>query len=90
MTETHLTGNLPNMTVRISHRAEPDGSAEHVVIQLTAAPDFEAALPLLSNFAAMPSLLSAWSAWMAPWAALAKANPFLPPHVAQLLGLDKK
>lgn len=82
MTETILTGNLPNMTVRISHRAEPDGSAEHMLIQLTALPSFDAALPMLTLF-------TAWNAWMAPWAALARANPFLPPHIAQMLSMDK-
>lgn len=89
MTETTLTGNLPNITMRISHRAEPDGSAEHMVIQLTALPNFEAALPLLGNLAPMPTLLAVWNAWMAPWTALARANPFLPPHIALLLGVDK-
>lgn len=87
MTETKLTGTLPNMVVEITHRAAPDGSAEHMTIQLTATPSFEAALPMLAQ---MPMLMNGWSQfWLAPWLSLARANPLLPPAIALIWGVDK-
>lgn len=83
MTETRLTGSLPNMVMEITHRAEPDGSAEHMTIRLTATPGFDAVLPMVAQ---VPLLLPAWDGqmaawaqvWLAPWTALMRANPFLP------------
>ncbi|HLO79039.1 MAG TPA: hypothetical protein VK196_21495 [Magnetospirillum sp.] len=92
MDETKLTADLPTMKVEIAHRTAPDGSGEMVTIQLLATPDFRAALPLLSGMAQLPlmlggnalpmaSPLALWSqaaqAMLAPWQALARANPFL-------------
>lgn len=93
MDETKLTADLPTMNVEIVHRAAPDGRGEMVTIQLNATPDFRAALPLLAGMAQLPLMLgqsaqsplpnplAMWSqaaqAMMAPWLALAKANPFL-------------
>lgn len=59
MDETTITGtlphlpNMPNVTVRISHRADPDGGAETVTIQVQASPDFQTGLPLLGSFAGL-------------------------------------
>ncbi|MGE5547432.1 MAG: hypothetical protein ACM33T_11075 [Solirubrobacterales bacterium] len=88
MDETRLTGDLPNLKVEIVHRAEPDGSAEHMSILLTATPDFRAALPLAGQFAQLPLMMgmtNPFALWaeasrtlMQPWLALARANPFLP------------
>lgn len=94
MTETKLTGTLPNMVVEITHRAEPDGSAEHMTIQLTATPSFDAALPMLAQ---MPMLLTAmqgpmagWTQfWLAPWIGMMRSNPLLPPAIAHILSADK-
>jgi hypothetical protein len=80
MEETRITGDLPGLRMEIAHRADPDGNAEHMVVTLTATPDFQSALPLVSRLGQIPLMmnpLAAWQAWMAPWAALAKANPFL-------------
>lgn len=99
MPETKLTGTLPTMSVEITHRTAPDGSAEHMTIEVTATPGFDAMLPLLTQ---MPLMLAGmnnpttfwpmadWAqAWLAPWTALARANPFLPPQIAHFLGSDK-
>lgn len=98
MTETKLTGALPAMNVEISHHAEPDGSAEHMTIRITATPDFRAALPLAGGLMQLPGMLApmggfqaplaAWQAMMAPWARMMRANPFLPAPIAQLLDRD--
>lgn len=88
MDETTITGILPNMTVEISHRADPEGGAELMTINLRATPDFQAALPLIGGLGQMAPLLAPmqmWSqameAWMAPWRdmtrQLAQANPLL-------------
>jgi hypothetical protein len=87
MTETKLTGTLPNMVMEITHRAEPDGSAEHMTIHLTATPGFDAVLPMLTQ---MPMLMNGWSQfWLAPWLGMARANPLLAPAIARILGSDK-
>lgn len=64
MDETKISGDLPNMHIEITRTAEPDGSAEHMVIHLTATPDFRSTLPMLAAFQA-PLLV--WQAMMAPW-----------------------
>lgn len=64
MDETKISGDLPNMHIEITRTTEPDGSAEHMTIQLTATPDFRSTLPMLAAFQA-PML--AWQAMMAPW-----------------------
>jgi hypothetical protein len=84
MDETRLIGNLPNVRVEVTHRQDPDGAAEHMTIHMTATPSFEAALPLAMQ---LPTLfdfthpLTAWSAaaqaMMAPWQAMAQANPLM-------------
>ena len=106
MDETKLTADLPTMNVEIVHRAAPDGRGEMVTIQLNATPDFRAALPLLAGMAQLPLMLGAsspaaaaspfalWTqmaqAMMAPWQALASANPFLAALADQNLGKSKK
>lgn len=106
MDETKLTADLPTMNVEIVHRAAPDGRGEMVTIQLNATPDFRAALPLLAGMAQLPLMLGAsspaagaspfalWTqmaqAMMAPWQALARANPFLAALEVQNLGTSKK
>lgn len=103
MDETKLTADLPTMNVEIVHRAAPDGRGEMVTIQLNATPDFRAALPLLAGMAQVPLMLGAsstaspfalWTqmaqAMMAPWQALARANPFLAALEDQNLGKSKK
>lgn len=75
MEETRIVGDLPNVRIELTHRAEPDGSAEHMVINLTATPDFRSALPLLGNVNALFQPLALWQAMMAPWMALASSNP---------------
>jgi len=88
MDETTITGHLPNMTVEISHRADPDGGAELMTIHLRASPDFQTALPLagglvggLGQMSPLFAPLQMWSqameTWMAPWRQLADANPLL-------------
>lgn len=84
MDETTITGTLPNMTVEITHRADPQGGAEIMTINLRATPDFNAALPLIGGLGQMAPLLAPmqmWSqvmqTWMAPWQELAKVNPLL-------------
>lgn len=104
MDETKLTADLPTMNVEIVHRATPDGRGEMVTIQLNATPDFRSALPLLAGMAQLPlmlggsaaplpSPLALWAqtaqAMMAPWAALARANPFLA-QIDYLSGTTKK
>ena len=49
MDDIKITGALPNMTMELSHSAEADGSAEHIVLRLTATPNFQSALPLLDG-----------------------------------------
>ena len=84
MDEMTITGNLPNMKVEISHRADPAQGAEVMTIHLTATPDFQAALPLLGQMAQMPAMMAPmalWSqaleAWAAPWRQLAQMNPIM-------------
>ena len=84
MDQTTITGTLPNMTVEISHRADPDGGAEVMTIHLRATPDFQAALPLIGGLGQMAPLLApmqmwtqAMETWLAPWRHLATANPLL-------------
>lgn len=89
MDETKITGQLPNVTVEISHRADPEGGAEMMTIHLRASPDFQTALPLAGGFlqgglAQMSPLFSplqmwtqALEMWTAPWRQLAQANPLL-------------
>lgn len=105
MDETKLTADLPTMNVEIVHRAAPDGRGEMVTIQLNATPDFRSALPLLAGMAQLPlmlgggaatplpSPLALWAqtaqAMMAPWLALARANPFLA-QIDYLSGTTKK
>ena len=88
MEETRLVGELPTMRVEITHSQEPDGNGERMTIALVARPGIEAALPMLMQ---LPPALAAGNpmmAWMsamqammgqalAPWQALARANPFL-------------
>lgn len=102
MDETKLTADLPTMNVEIVHRAAPDGRGEMISIQLNATPDFRAALPLLAGMAQLPlmlgqsaqSPLALWTqaaqAMMAPWLALAKANPFLAGNPFLALPIDEK
>lgn len=101
MEETKVTGALPNVNVEITHRQAPDGSAEFLTINLTATPDFRAALPLMGNFAQMPLMLGAlqsplhlWAqaaqAMMAPWTQLMRANPMAAPLVEHFIGTSKK
>jgi hypothetical protein len=86
MDETRIVGNLPGMRVEITHRRDPDGQAEHMSIDLTATPSLRAAEGLMGSLPVMMALsrhpLAAWAglagALMAPWMALAKANPWLP------------
>lgn len=75
MEETRLIGDLPNMRVEITHRQVPDGSAEQMVIQLTATPDFQSAGRMLGQLGPMPVMMAMAQIWMAPFQAL--ANPFL-------------
>ncbi|MBI2239829.1 MAG: hypothetical protein HYU59_03390 [Magnetospirillum gryphiswaldense] len=86
MDETTITGNLPNMTIEISHRADPEGGAEMMTIQLRAMPDFQTALPLAGSLlqgqmlplmAPMQMWSQAMDMWTAPWRQLAEANPLL-------------
>lgn len=84
MDETKLTADLPNMTVEITHRLAEDGNGELMTIHLVATPNLRAALPLLGGFAQLPLMMAPLNAWtqaaqaiLAPWAALARANPFL-------------
>lgn len=77
MEETRIVGDLPNVRIELTHRAEPDGSAEHMVINLTAIPDFRSALPLVGNMGAMLQPLALWQAMMEPWLALARSNPMV-------------
>ncbi|MBR9970739.1 hypothetical protein [Magnetospirillum sulfuroxidans] len=57
MEQTTITGNLPNMTIEINHRSDPDGGAELMTIHLRATPDFQSALPLLGGLGQMTPLL---------------------------------
>lgn len=72
MDETRITGELPNLRVEIVRRAAEDGGAEMLTLNLTATPSFQSALPLA--FTAWQGLAQAM---LAPWMALAQANPFL-------------
>ncbi|MCR6631778.1 MAG: hypothetical protein NVV74_17995 [Magnetospirillum sp.] len=105
MDETKLTADLPHMTVEIVHRAAEGGNGEQVTIQLNATPDLRAALPLLAGMAQVPLMLGAHpvasfsplAAWtqaantlMAPWLALARANPLLAASADYFLGALKK
>lgn len=72
MEETTLTAALPNLDVRIVHRASPEDGAEAVSITLTATPDFETVgrmlapgLPMLTP--GLP-MLALWMAPMQAWA----------------------
>ncbi|CAA7625401.1 hypothetical protein [Magnetospirillum sp. UT-4] len=73
MTETRLTGTLPNMTVEILHQAEPESGAERMTIHLVARPDFQAALPLVGGLAQMPAMLALWQAPFQAWAQAVQA-----------------
>lgn len=85
MDETRVTGELPNMRIEITHRADADAGAEVMTINLTATPDFRSALPLAGGLASLPlagglmtplpMMLAAWQTVMAPWAALWGAHP---------------
>ncbi|HTH18389.1 MAG TPA: hypothetical protein VL974_17155 [Magnetospirillum sp.] len=104
MDETKLTADLPNMRMEIVHRAAPDGNGEMITLNLHATPDFRAALPLMAEAmqhlplmgGAMPfpSPLALWTqaaqAMMAPWLALARANPFLALPLDEKLVSSKK
>lgn len=83
MDETHIVGELPNVRIELTHRAEPDGSAEHMVINLTATPDFRSALPMLGNLGMMAQPMALWQSMMNQWFSLARNNPMagflLPP-----------
>jgi len=92
MEQTTITGNLPNMTVEINHRSDPDGGAELMTIHLRATPDFQSALPLLGGLGQMSPFfapMTLWTqmleAWTAPWRQMAAANPLL-----QLMGENDK
>ncbi len=54
MDETKLTGMLPNLMIEIVHRVSDDSSAEHLSVNLTALPDFRAALSGLGRFTLPP------------------------------------
>lgn len=84
MDQTIITGNLPNMTVEISHRSDPEAGAELMTIHLRATPDFQSALPLLGGLSHLSPLfapMTLWTemleAWAAPWQQIVAANPLL-------------
>lgn len=87
MDETRITGDLPNMHIEITRTAEPDGSAEHMTIHLTATPNFQAALPLPLM---MLSPMLAWQNMMAPWMTLMGVKAAPPLCLGLGLGLGEK
>lgn len=74
--ETRIVGNLPNLRMEIVHRQEPDGTAEHMTIHVTAVPSFQAAESLLLGGLGGTALLSGMGGAgnpMALWANMAQA-----------------
>jgi hypothetical protein len=97
--ETRIIGNLPNLRMEIVHRQEPDGSAEHMTISLSATPSFRAAEGLLlggfgpSALAFSPLSQASMADPMALWTGMTQAmramgldNPWL----ALLPGRDSR
>jgi len=68
--ETRLVGTLPNLSLEILHRQDPEAGAEHLFLHLTATPSLPEALA--SPFALMAVMTQAM---LAPWAAAAQAMP---------------
>jgi hypothetical protein len=79
--DTRLVSTLPNLTMEILHRQDPEGGAEHLFLHLTATPSFPAVLdsPLALWSAMTQAMLAPWTAaaaggvssgmgpWLAPW-----------------------
>jgi hypothetical protein len=77
---TRATARLPGLDIEIVHGRSPTGDAEQILINLQAAPSFEA----FDRFVESANLFACWAqaaqmAWL-PWRSAAQA--LLPPNVA--------
>lgn len=84
MDETRIVGDLPNLRMEVVHRRDPDGTAEHMTIQVTATPSFQAAESLLLGGFSPAAWSNPWALWntmaqamLAPWTGATGAHPLL-------------
>jgi hypothetical protein len=82
---TRATARLPGLDIEIVHQMSPDGSAEHISINLLGVPSFKA----FGRFLEAANPLAFWMraaqmAW-APWIGLGAAHAALLPQMARVL-----